>query len=94
MPGGTPLLPPQAPSSVSISERSEPPYFPSTLIARQNASSLLRAPSGPPSIQPSASTTAFIAPALVPDSASMASRPSSRIASRTPQVKAPCAPPP
>ena len=89
MPGGVPLVLPQAPSIVSISERSEPPYLPSTLIARQNASSLARAPSAPPSIQPSATTTAFIAPALVPVSASMPRRPSSRMTSSTPQVKAP-----
>ena len=35
-----------------------------------------------------------MAPALAPVIASMASRPSSRMASSTPQVKAPCAPPP
>ena len=52
------------------------------------------APSRPPAIQPCASTTAFIAPALVPLRPSNAIRPSSSNASSTPQVKAPCAPPP
>jgi hypothetical protein len=41
-----------------------------------------------------ASTTAFMAPALVPEIASKDSLPSSIRASSTPQVKAPCAPPP
>ena len=51
-------------------------------------------PRGPPRSKPSASTTAFIAPALVPLISAIASRPSSSSRSSTPQVSAPCAPPP
>src|SRR5262245_42798166 len=39
-------------------------------------------------------TAAFIAPADVPETASISSQGSSRSRSNTPQVKAPCAPPP
>ena len=45
---------------------------PSRLARRQNVSSALRAPSIPPSSQPSTITTAFIAPALAPVIASTA----------------------
>ena len=67
---------------------------PSRLARRQKVSSSLRAPSIPPSSQPSTITTAFMAPALAPVIASTARRPSSRRASSTPHVKAPWAPPP
>src|SRR5476649_1417104 len=60
----------------------------------QNALSSARAPSGPFLAQPCMKMTAFMAPALVPLSASISRRPSSTRASRTPQVKAPCDPPP
>ncbi len=62
--------------------------------SRQNCSSFSRALSAPPVTNPSAITTAFIAPALVALIASSDSRPSSSNASSTPQVNAPCAPPP
>src|SRR5215469_8767366 len=64
------------------------------LAARQKSASRLRASSGPPRASPSASMTAFIAPAEVPEMPSITSRPSSSRWSSTPQVKAPCAPPP
>jgi hypothetical protein len=60
----------------------------------QNTRRRSRAPSAPPRRQPSASATAFIAPALAPEMAAISSRPSSNRASSTPQVKAPWAPPP
>ena len=53
-----------------------------------------RAPSRPPFIQPSANTTAFMAPALLPLRPSNSMPVSSSSASSTPQVKAPCEPPP
>ena len=60
----------------------------------QKTSSAARAPGAPPSAQPSASTAAFMAPAEVPEIASIRSHDSSSRRSRTPQVKAPCEPPP
>ncbi|MCY1429722.1 hypothetical protein D9M71_456520 [compost metagenome] len=62
--------------------------------ASQKRARAWRAPSRPPCNRPWASTTAFIAPALVPLMPSKSTRPSSSRASSTPQVKAPCAPPP
>src|SRR5262245_37206612 len=64
------------------------------LMRRQKCSSDMRAPSGPSIIRPWATTAAFIAPALVAEMPSIAKRPSSSSRSSTPQVKAPCAPPP
>src|SRR4051812_47036280 len=78
----------------SKSERCTGDSTPSRLTRFQNLRSCSRAPSGPPSRQPSTRTTAFIDPALAPVIASIASRPSSISRSSTPQVKAPCAPPP
>ena len=49
---------------------------------------------GPARRQPSAMTAAFIAPADVPEIPSILIQGSSRSRSRTPQVKAPCEPPP
>jgi len=60
----------------------------------QYASSAARAPSAPPFIQPLTRTAAFIAPADVPEIASTLSQVSSRSLSSTPQVNAPCEPPP
>ena len=60
----------------------------------QYASRAARAPDAPPLVQPSASTAAFMAPAEVPEMASIWSHGSSSRRSRTPQVKAPCEPPP
>src|SRR5215472_9006947 len=60
----------------------------------QNCSSATRACGGPPAASPSAITTAFIAPAEVPETPSKRSHDSSSRRSRTPQVNAPCAPPP
>ena len=65
-----------------------------SLIAFQNRPSASRAPSGPPRSWPSANTTAFIAPALVPLIPRIDSRLSSSSRSSTPQVSAPCDPPP
>src|SRR5215471_12662749 len=65
-------------------------YCAAALVADQNFSRHLRASAGPPRAIPSASATAFIAPALVPLTAAMWRRSSSS----TPQVKAPCEPPP
>ena len=50
--------------------------------------------SAPAMVHPSASTAAFMAPAEVPDIASIRSHGSSSSRSSTPQVKAPCEPPP
>jgi hypothetical protein len=61
---------------------------------RQNASSATRAPSRPLAAKPSTVTAAFIAPAEVPEMPSNSSQGSSSSRSITPQVKAPCAPPP
>src|SRR6185503_19202267 len=61
---------------------------------RQKFSSAARAPSAPSPAKPSTSTAAFIAPADVPEMPSMPSQGSSSRRSSTPQVKAPCAPPP
>ncbi len=49
------------------------------LIERQKLSSAARAPSGPARVMPSASATAFIAPAEVPETPAIRSRPSSRM---------------
>src|SRR5829696_5239793 len=84
----------QKPMNWSKSERCTGDSTPSRLTRFQNLRSCPRAPSGPPSRQPSTRTTAFIEPALAPVIASIASRPSSISWSSTPQVKAPCAPPP
>ena len=67
---------------------------PSRLAARQKSASRLRASSGPPRASPSATITALIAPAEVPEMPSISIRPSLNSSSITPQVNAPCAPPP
>ena len=56
--------------------------------------SLARAPARSPSARPAASATALTAPALVALIQPMSSVSSSSRRSSTPQVKAPCAPPP
>ena len=61
--------------------------------AVQLRSSAARAPSAPPVVQPSASATAFIAPALVPLMPSIGSLPP-RAGGRARPRYAPCAPPP
>ena len=61
---------------------------------RQNCSSAALAPSAPPAAWPLMRTAAFMAPAEVPEMPSISSLGSSKRRSRTPQVKAPCAPPP
>src|SRR5712671_4898530 len=63
-------------------------------MRRQNSESAFFAPPRPPVAIPDASTVAFIAPALVALMPSIPMRSSSSRRSRTPQVKAPCAPPP
>ena len=84
----TPIIRSKMPRCMGVS-------CPPMLTRCQKASSLARAPSAPPACQPSASAiSAFIAPAEAPEIASMARRPSSSSASSTPQVKAPCEPPP
>src|SRR5262249_6159374 len=67
---------------------------PALATASHTALSFARASTRPPSARPAASATALTAPALVPLSqpSSIVSSSSSR--SSTPQVKAPCAPPP
>src|SRR6516225_4302371 len=67
---------------------------PALATASHTALSLACAAARPPSARPAASATALTAPALVPLSqpGSIVSSSSSR--SSTPQVKAPCAPPP
>src|SRR5262249_46407576 len=67
---------------------------PALATASHTALSFTRAAARPPSARPAASATALTAPALVPLSqpGSIVSSSSSR--SSTPQVKAPCAPPP
>src|SRR5204862_7472777 len=67
---------------------------PAFATASHTALSLARAPARPPSTSPAATATAFTAPALVPliQPTSIVSSSSRR--SSTPQVKAPCAPPP
>ena len=57
--------------------------------ARQKSASRFFASSRPPRMRPSASITAFIAPADVPEIPSMASRSSLKSCSSTPQVNAP-----
>ena len=65
-----------------------------TKMLSQKSARVWRAPSRPPVIKPCARQSAFIAPALVPLTPSKLKRPSSSKASSTPQVNAPCAPPP
>jgi hypothetical protein len=81
-------------NSRSTTSRCRSPRRPSTLTARQKSASRWRASSRPPRVSPSASMTAFTAPADAPDIPSISRRPSSSSWSSTPQVKAPWAPPP
>src|SRR5580692_10556102 len=81
-------------SSRSMTARCRAGRLPLEEAARQNSASRFSASSRPPRVRPSASITAFTAPADVPEMPSMASRSSLRSCSSTPQVKAPCAPPP
>ena len=67
---------------------------PALATASHTALSLARAPARPPSASPAASATALTAPALVALIQPMSSVSSSSRRSSTPQVKAPCAPPP
>lgn len=64
------------------------------LMSFQNDLSACWAPLRPPVTSPEAATAAFIAPALAPESAATARPGSSSNRSSTPQVKAPCEPPP
>src|SRR5580704_542935 len=81
-------------SNRSITARCSAGRLPLDEAARQNSASRFCASSRPPRVRPSASITAFTAPADVPEIPSMASRSSLSSCSSTPQVKAPCAPPP
>src|SRR5271155_4200859 len=63
-------------------------------MRRQRSASERLAPWRPPSARPPANMAALIAPALAALMPSNAMRSSSSNRSRTPQVKAPCAPPP
>jgi hypothetical protein len=65
-----------------------------SLTAFQNVVNASRPPSRPPRSNPAASTTAFMAPALVPLIVAISIRSSASSRSSTPQVNAPCAPPP
>src|SRR5471030_488426 len=67
---------------------------PSWLAARQKSARRFRASSEPPRARPSATITALIAPAEVPEMPSISTRWSANNSSSTPQVSAPCAPPP
>src|SRR5262245_56719610 len=67
---------------------------PALATASHTALSLACAAAGPPSARPAASATALTAPALVPLSQPGSIVASSSSRSSTPQVKAPCAPPP
>src|SRR3984957_5731777 len=81
-------------NSRSITVRCKAGRLPLEEAARQNSASRFSASSRPPRVRPSASITAFTAPADVPEMPSMASRSSLKSCSSTPQVKAPWAPPP
>ena len=81
-------------NSRSTTPRCRSPRWPSTLTARQKSGSRWRASSGPPRVSPSASMTAFTAPAEAPEMPSISRRPSSSSWSSTPHVNAPWAPPP
>src|SRR3984957_13610280 len=81
-------------NSRSITVRCKAGRLPLEEAARQKSASRFCASSRPPRVRPSASITAFPAPADVPEMPSMASRSSLRSCSSTPQVKAPWAPPP
>src|SRR6516165_4926894 len=70
------------------------PQAAASLISRQKLASVSFAPSRPPTVRPYAMTAAFMAPALVAQIPSNEIRSSSSRRSRTPHVKAPCAPPP
>jgi hypothetical protein len=84
----------QRPSAMSSGVRRKGLKVAARATRRQKASSATRAPSRPLAAKPSAITAAFIAPAEVPEMPSNSSQGSSSSRSITPQVKAPCAPPP
>src|SRR5882672_6925197 len=67
---------------------------PALATASHTALSFAWAPARPPSVRPAASATALTAPALVPLIQPTLIVSSSSRRSSTPQVKAPCAPPP
>ena len=67
---------------------------PALATASHTARSLVRAPARPTSARPAATATALTAPALVALIQAKSSVSSSSRRSSTPQVKAPCAPPP
>src|SRR5579883_1628200 len=69
-------------------------YQPISAMRRQKRSSAARAPAAPPLWKPCARMAPFIAPALAPLIPSISTRSSSSRRSSTPQVKAPCVPPP
>src|SRR6478752_1238549 len=84
----------QRPSSTSSGLRRNGLSTAAWETRRQKFSSAARAPSAPSPAKPSTSTAAFMAPAEVPEMPSMPSQGSSSRRSSTPQVNAPCAPPP
>ena len=79
---------------MSIGPRWKGLYLAASETRFQKVSSAARAPVAPPSAKPLASTAAFMAPAEVPEMPSIVSQSSSSRRSTTPQVKAPCEPPP
>ncbi len=84
----------QLPVSISHGPRRNGLKRAASDVLRQKACSISRAVSRPPLAMPAATTAAFIAPAEVPEIPSIVSQSSSSSRSRTPQVNAPCAPPP
>src|SRR5262245_43590646 len=78
----------------SYHEGCKTPHLAACATRCQKSASARIAPSRPPTVRPWASTTAFMAPALVALMPSISNRGSFRRRSRTPQVKAPWAPPP
>src|SRR5262245_31567557 len=78
----------------SYHEGCKTPHLAAWATRCQKSASAPIAPSRPPTVRPWASTTAFMAPALVALMPSISNRGSFSRRSRTPQVKAPWAPPP
>src|SRR3984957_2443254 len=81
-------------SSFWVTARCSSGRSPLELTARHMPARRLRVSCGPPRTSPSASVTALMAPADAPDMPSISMRGSAKRLSSTPQVKAPCAPPP
>ncbi len=86
---------PQVPAMTCSQLLDGPGSEPAAMETRcQRVSSLFFASARPPATRPCTSMAPFIAPALVPLTTWMSRSGSSRSRSRTPQVKAPSAPPP